>query len=249
MSHVDELKIQIRRIEAEVEWHSEVPVTDPLQPLVFINNPLSINQYSRPSVDEFLQPNCGVHALEPGSTVNTPFLRTEYRLYELASLVQTMIHLDETASLLQCIYKELTCLHYQKEMNWLQQRAHLEPQRIVINTGKTYGLFQHHCRVLFGIDLNHRGGDGSRPYLAPKEKKVVDNKALIQCREIIKSGESNMLSELLKVHHQTLYLICVELDIRGEGNKVIIGTKWVLVRNIVLWVSTLSPYFLPETDG
>lgn len=106
------------------------------------------------------------------------------------------------------------------------------------------GLFQHHCRVLFGIDLSHAGGDGSRPHLAPREKKFIDDDSLIRCREIIKSNEPDMLSELLKKHRQTLYLICVELDIRGERNKVVIGTKWVLARNIVLWVGTSPCYSL-----
>lgn len=134
-TRLDETHAQINRIEAEIVWHTELPVTNPTQPLAFVNDPVTIIEYSRPSINEFLQPNCGVHALVEGSVVNAPFLTTEYRLCELASVVQTMPESDKTLSVLQRIYKELTRLNYQKEMNWMQQRAHLTPHKVIVNTG------------------------------------------------------------------------------------------------------------------
>lgn len=100
------------------------------------------------------------------------------------------------------------------------------------------GLFQNHIRVLFGIDLDQLGGDGSRPAPSTKDKtKIITDDILTRCREIIKANDPNMRSDLLSMHRKALYLISVELNILGDQNKIVIGTKWVLVRNIFQWVS------------
>jgi hypothetical protein len=99
------------------------------------------------------------------------------------------------------------------------------------------GLFQHHTRELFGIDLKAEGGDGSRPLPPSAEPKDVKPEELDQCWDMIKANTPNLVSELLSMHRKVLYLICVELDIRGQQNTMVLGTRWVLVKNIFHWVS------------
>lgn len=112
------------------------------------------------------------------------------------------------------------------------------------------GLFQHHIRELFGIDLGAEGGDGSRvsqPPSATKVPKEIKDDDLAKCRSIIKENPPNLISELVAFHRKTLYLVCVELDIRGEQNSLVVGTRWVLAKNIFHWVAL--QLYLPELNN
>lgn len=111
------------------------------------------------------------------------------------------------------------------------------------------GLFQHHLRSLFKISHDVNGGDGS-----VKDSAVVahDKRALSKdekrwhrlCLEIIHEKDSDMQAKLLRAPRRVLYTICVDHDIRGPDNRMVVGSKWVLVRNIYHWVSSNDAFLI-----
>jgi hypothetical protein len=114
------------------------------------------------------------------------------------------------------------------------------------------GLLQTHCRKFFQIDVNVPGGDGSskQPLVSP-DKCVTSKKGKKQynmCLEMIRSNEDEMLFELLSFPRKVLYTVCVDLNIRGVNNKLVVGTKWILAQNITRWVSVRSPFFACSTN-
>lgn len=127
---------RIKEIEAEINWHSELPLTSSSKPLVFDNDPISAGEYMRRAGDALLVPNHGLYSLREPSHANTAFLTTEYRLCELASNVQTLPQSDEASAVLNRICDELDRLDYTKQLQWNHQRAHLTPHKVVVNTGK-----------------------------------------------------------------------------------------------------------------
>jgi hypothetical protein len=131
---------RIKDIEAEVIWHSELPLIGPTALPVFDKEPLSSGEYTKHTIDDLLVPNVGMHSLREPSRANTAFLTTEYRLCELASKVQTMERTDDALAVLNRIYAELQRLDYQKQLHWNQQRAQLMPHKIVVNTGTMLNL-------------------------------------------------------------------------------------------------------------
>jgi hypothetical protein len=101
------------------------------------------------------------------------------------------------------------------------------------------GLFQTHCRLLFQIDLKVPGGDGSiMKLLVVQDKLVEKDNTFNDCLKIIRQNEDEMIFKLLAFHCKILYTICVENNILGDGHSCVIGTRWVLARNIYLWVSS-----------
>jgi hypothetical protein len=131
---------EIRGIEAEVIWHSELPVTSDVVPLVFHNDPLSSDEYTEHTINQLLVPNIGPHSLREPSRANTAFLTTEYRLCKLASKVQAMTQSDDASTVLHRIFEELKRLDYQKKHHWNQQRARLTPHTVVVSTGMMFAL-------------------------------------------------------------------------------------------------------------
>jgi hypothetical protein len=103
------------------------------------------------------------------------------------------------------------------------------------------GVLQHHCRELFGIDVKHVGGDGSPSQSSPATKQVLsdDFQKLRNCHNLIKLNGIEMLYELLNFDRRELYTICVYYDIRGERDKIV-GTRWLLAKQINAWVSSAS---------
>lgn len=103
------------------------------------------------------------------------------------------------------------------------------------------GLFKHHCRMLFGINLDHAGGDGSSS-LPPVSKKVTSTSTSIEiarvkaCNKLVMENGVGMLYKLLAFQHCDLYTICLYYDIRVEGGHHIVGTRWVLAKQIYNWV-------------
>lgn len=98
------------------------------------------------------------------------------------------------------------------------------------------GLFQNHCRKLFKIDLNVTGGNGAIDPQPPNDKRTADRTSLRKCVEIVYANEPDMLNKLLKVHRKVLYTVCIDNDIRGANNYLVVGTRWVLANNIYQWV-------------
>ena len=101
------------------------------------------------------------------------------------------------------------------------------------------GLFQTHCRLLFQIDLKVPGGDGSitKP-LVVQDKLVEKDNTFNDCLKIIRQNKDEMIFKLLAFHRKILYTICIENNILGDGHSCVVGTRWVLARNIYLWVSS-----------
>lgn len=132
---------EVELILAEVAWHADLPVTTPTVPLVFQNNPTASGEYTRPSKDELLHPNHGLHALTARSRSNAAFIGMENRLCELASLLVPKLQEDGVSVALECIYEELARLDAQKQFHWEQQRPIHTSHPVVVNTGKTVDMF------------------------------------------------------------------------------------------------------------
>ena len=98
------------------------------------------------------------------------------------------------------------------------------------------GLFQHHCRKLFQINITVPGGDGFMEPPPVKDKRSSDISSLIDCTQCIRRNEVDMLGQLVKYHRRVLDTICVNNDIREPGKTVVTDTKWVLARSIYNWV-------------
>lgn len=103
-------------------------------------------------------------------------------------------------------------------------------------------LFQNHCRELFKIDVQHPGGDGSITHPIIFNKRSPDEKAMAKCLNKIRTNEPGLRFDLLQFHRKVLYTICLDLDIRGTGHKLVVGTKWILANNIHLWVRAIFYY-------
>jgi len=107
------------------------------------------------------------------------------------------------------------------------------------------GLFQHHCRDLFQIDIKVEGGDGFAAPRPPVNKRLITGlKPLQDCMEAICLNRSHLLYELLEFHRKVLFTICLDNEIRRGEGMAIIGTKWVLANQIYTWVRgslSLSP--------
>ncbi|RDB24958.1 hypothetical protein Hypma_008133 [Hypsizygus marmoreus] len=133
-TQLDRQRNWIRLCEEEILLLSEFPVSDPMHPLEFANNPSDHGEYIPPTPTELVQPNRGTFALS-GSRANTSFLTAEYRLCELATTLSTMERSDEAEALAVRLHEELSFLSQQKAVHWAQQRIHIQPGRIVVNTG------------------------------------------------------------------------------------------------------------------
>lgn len=125
----------LKRIHDEFAAYCEVPVTSPTVPLVFNHHPAHNGEYIRPSKDQLLLPNFGLYSLlEKRCHTNAPFIATENRLCELASLSKEGTS-DEASTLYNAILEELARLNWQKEHHWEQQRGG-SSHKVVVNTGK-----------------------------------------------------------------------------------------------------------------
>lgn len=101
-------------------------------------------------------------------------------------------------------------------------------------------LFQHHIRTFFGINLLKPGSDATYPpNRVVHDKRVTsseDKKKVEDCLSLIRQGDNALLYKLLNYHRRVLYTICVDYDIRGPGNQLVVGTRWILAKNITRWV-------------
>ena len=131
----------IRLWEKELLWHRELPLTSPTVPLIFINSPIIHGEYKPSSLmPNTLNPNSGLHTLDVRRRANAAFLSTENRLCELMQTLKYMPQSDEAVHLCDQLYKELNWLDAEKELQWLQQRAHLTPGKVIVNTGTSSSI-------------------------------------------------------------------------------------------------------------
>jgi len=99
------------------------------------------------------------------------------------------------------------------------------------------GLLQTHCRRLFGIDLDHPGGEALKDeslMVTPRRNFKPLNR---KCLKLIEANGRNLLYQLLEYDRPALHTICTHFDIRAHGHSLVVGTRWVLAKNIFAWVS------------
>ena len=125
---------QLKVLEREVAWYSNLPATSPTTPLMFVNDPTLVGDFQWPSETEILIPNNGLHALRAGHHSNLAFLATENRFCELITILRTMEQSDETATLIGQLFGELVRLTHEKELQWVQQGP-TETGKRLVNTG------------------------------------------------------------------------------------------------------------------
>jgi len=102
------------------------------------------------------------------------------------------------------------------------------------------GLFHHHCRQFFIVDPTVTGGDGSASEPTFRRTAVPKQEDLDRCLGVIQKNETAMSFELLSFNRAVLFRICTDYNIVGKGHTLVVGTKWVLARNIYQWVSGVS---------
>jgi hypothetical protein len=101
-------------------------------------------------------------------------------------------------------------------------------------------LLQNHCRTLFRIDLTVLGGESAPPVVSDpsrnRPRRTRDQKLLNKCLQLIKVNPTSLLYQLLEFHRQVLYTVCIDYNILGAGHHLVVGTRWILARNIYTWV-------------
>ncbi|RDB25398.1 hypothetical protein Hypma_008131 [Hypsizygus marmoreus] len=108
------------------------------------------------------------------------------------------------------------------------------------------GLFQHHCRDLFKIDMKRNGGDASLAAPpTPINKRAtnkVQKKSLSKCLALIKANsQPSLLDNLLAFERKILYIVCIDNDIIRPGNTIVVGTRWLLANDIYRWRHSDDP--------
>lgn len=93
------------------------------------------------------------------------------------------------------------------------------------------GLFQTHCRKLWGIDLSVDGGDGTI-LSTHKSPSRPQDAVLEHWLEVIRKNSSNLLEQLSAkgTPKQALWHICFDNDLRRAGSKAALAkaiTEWV----------------------
>ncbi|KAJ3513964.1 hypothetical protein NLJ89_g2648 [Agrocybe chaxingu] len=100
-------------------------------------------------------------------------------------------------------------------------------------------MLGNHCRALFQIDTEHDGGDGSSIVPAPSRYTGLSTAehrgSMKRALKLIARNPSSLLEDLLKEARRVLYAICVDNNIYGTIPGLVVGTKWILANNIVLW--------------
>jgi hypothetical protein len=101
-------------------------------------------------------------------------------------------------------------------------------------------LFQNHVRNLFKINLKKLGNEGdAKATRIPNQKQPTSDqykRGLKRCVALVYANDEDLLYQLLSLERRVLYTFCVDNNIVGQGHKLIVGTRWVLARNIALWV-------------
>lgn len=93
------------------------------------------------------------------------------------------------------------------------------------------GLYQTHCRRLWGIDLSVEGGDGTI-LSTHKSPSRPEDAVLEHWLEVIRKNRSNLLEQLSakRTPKEVLWHICFDNDLRHAGSKSVLAkaiTEWV----------------------
>ena len=125
----------IKVVKEEVIWRSELPVSNPDTPFMFVNDPMQHGEYVPPTEAQLSRPNWGTHALL-NLPVNSPYLDNENRLCELLTVLARMELKSDGHALMDHIREELQQMDRQKELQWVQQRhTNHSINAVLVNTG------------------------------------------------------------------------------------------------------------------
>ena len=109
--------------------------------------------------------------------------------------------------------------------------------------GAFLGLFQTHCRKVWGIDVSVEGGDGT--ILNPKKAipRPADS-ALKECLLVVRENPRNLLERLTaaNVTKNVLWHICADHGLRHAG------AKRALAKAIVEWVCPVEVLLIQLVD-
>ena len=144
---------QLKLMEDELQWYSDLPVTNPRVPLVFVNDPSACGQFRWPSQAELVQYNVGLHALKAGRHANSAFLATESRYCEMLTVLQSKERSDRIVALAKLIHIELARLNREKELQWTQQRGEYVVGMVLVNTGG-YEDSLHYCVNNMSVEIH-----------------------------------------------------------------------------------------------
>ncbi|RXW15897.1 hypothetical protein EST38_g9952 [Candolleomyces aberdarensis] len=100
-------------------------------------------------------------------------------------------------------------------------------------------LMQNHIRNLFQIDLKNNAGEALRAPTQDRVKRVAkdpnDIRELRRCQEKIFDNPPHLLYELLHYRRKVLYSFCLDYEILDPGHQLVVGTRWILAKNIYQW--------------
>lgn len=97
----------IQLIREELDLRCQLPVSSPMTPFTFANDPLTHGDYIFPAEADIVRPNSGVHALRPDCYANGAFLEMELRFCELLARLTRMEFTEETDVLTDHLRDEL----------------------------------------------------------------------------------------------------------------------------------------------
>jgi len=132
----------IQLIRDELNLCCQLPVSSPMTPFVFANDPLTHGDYIFPSEADIIRPNSGVHALRPDSFANGAFLEMELPFCELLARLTRMESTEEINMLTDHLLDEVWHMHREKELQWVQQRSSLVNDKVVVNTGWKFHIWR-----------------------------------------------------------------------------------------------------------
>ena len=125
-------------IRTELKALAVFPISSPLRPLNFIQNPKSSDAWSNfsfPTLEAMIQPNTGPYALNERSHCNASYLDAEFRLCEVYKYLSTIRHTEDVVDLQDAVYSELERMNEEKAFQWSQQIVNKKYSSCVVNTG------------------------------------------------------------------------------------------------------------------
>ena len=141
---MDDMEAKINLLRDEIEWLSNRPVSSLTALFIFLNDPALNEPFIMPPHDEPIRPNSGLYTLQHNCSSNKAFLQTENRYHNMIWSIQLMERENSTIpgleGIKQTIFDKLSHLNREKAFQWAQQRAHVEPHAISVNTGDVFSL-------------------------------------------------------------------------------------------------------------
>ncbi|KAL0957506.1 hypothetical protein HGRIS_001299 [Hohenbuehelia grisea] len=106
-------------------------------------------------------------------------------------------------------------------------------------------LLSHHIRDCFIVDLKQQGSDGAAALSVQTRRKraIASAREIKICLELIKANDASLRWKLLAFKRSVLYQVCLDCDIRREGNNLIVVCSWLWIPN-----GWIKPFLAGEYD-